>query len=332
MMPRVAEEIAHFHVPMPLWVCGLQSPERWLFAARTQVDHTLVLGGVGGPLAHLSLDIPSAMFSLLDSLWLHSTANAVALIPVRDNEHWVVWSDWLSWPVYVGDEKPPSNITLVSGFAPAHGEAGFELRIRAAGDAADQLLAGSLASLKRGLVDALAPRGFQRAARPAAPSMLCRLPRELPDVQRSAYADVCSRLMRFLASNRNNKFMNPMSAGDQRAAVGIARDVAAASADSDIAQLCWLVAAVYAHKAGGLARDQRRAALAAIRDATAVDDPVHRLAPAILHGLGEVTAARSEARAALAALGDVATDPYRGGADAAISEYRAWLLRVLELP
>src|SRR5205085_9864522 len=92
----------------------------------------------------------------------------------------------------------------------------------------------------------------------------------------------------------------------------VAHGLARAAPSADIAQLAWYATAIHAARAGGLLPEERGAVLHHARSRLGdPDQPLHRVAPAVLRGLGAVDEARTIARRELTALGESSADPYR---------------------
>jgi hypothetical protein len=305
------------HVTAPLWTIGLGA-DGWLFAARGSVDPTLAIGNIAGPrvTARDATDLRNVGFQLLDAVWLETTAQALLGILISATRMRSYTTERMTWEHQAGWRALlPAGVTLVTGFATTNVESGIELRVRSAADATDTVIAGALRTVRGALVDLVVARGSKRVRTPIT---------DVPPVHSSAYAAVCEGLQLLVLAR--DQFIAPRPHAEQRAAVALASELARAADGCDVAQLAWLATAHHAQRGGGLARDQRKAALAALRAHTTPDDPIRRLAPAFYRGLGEPGTAAQLAREALAELAAPEADPYRASpADPACEAYRAWL-------
>ena len=295
---------------MPLWMHGMHGPDDWLLGARPDERAQIVVCTFTGDA------VGSTVFQLVDALWLQTCARALAGVPIVVGRARVIAGQPNRWETFERVRRLKPGATIVWGEATD----GLVAHVRGDGDDHAFEVRGDLRELRSAIVAAFAARGIAPRSEPP-----CRVPSPIAAAHDARVAMLYDRLFALILAHPSNAGLPVPDRVTQRDTVRAAHALARELPDSDVAQLVWIVAAIYARACGGLDAELRDEVLAFIRTRTDDADPLRRLAPAILDRLGAKTEAAELCQRDLAAIGA----GYRGELSPAHAAYRTWLDKVL---
>jgi hypothetical protein len=298
---------------LPLWLLGLERPDAWMLGPRA-ARPMVCIAQLARPAGCIHTNVFDQAARLLhDAVWRETTARAVAGQPWGAEAPWS-FDDLAAWR-----PRFPSDAIFVWGFGEDVNTERITLYVHSAADPTPKYASGSLSKLRGDLIAELVSRGIPRAPERTA---VCAAIDAWPPEHDAVATDTFDKVD-MVAWNKHVRDGTPRKPTPPKNSIvsscvdhtrGFAKDV-----PSTASRLLWITTAVLGHQMGELDPRRRDRVLALVDDATG-DDPIARLAPGILLGLGVCDRAVAACDRGLQECGT--------HIDPAWLAYREWLTRV----